>query len=147
MAYHKVLVAVDFSDAAGQVMERAAQLAKEQGASIVLLHVVEYLPPMGFSGDPLVVPMIDIDESSLVERAEKSLQQFVDQHLAGVSLEQVVRIGIPKLEIINVLDELSIDLLLIGSHGRHGFARLLGSTAAAVLNDCPCDVLAVRIKE
>ena len=147
MAYHKLLVAVDFSDAAEQVIKCAAQLAKEQGASIVLLHVVEYLPPMDFAGDPLVAPMMNIDESVFVERAEQSLQQFVDQHLAGVCLEQRVRVGIPKFEITETIEELAVDLLVIGSHGRHGLARLLGSTAAAVLNECPCDVLAVRIKE
>ena len=113
----------------------------------MLLHVVEYLPPMDFAGDPIAVPMIDIDERVLVESATQSLERFVDQHLAGVELEQRVSVGIPKLEIINTIEELSIDLLVIGSHGRHGLARLLGSTTAAVLNNCPCDVLAVRIKE
>lgn len=147
MAYKKLLVAVDFSDAAIQVIKRAGQLAKESGATLTLLHVVEFLPPLDFAGDPITISFPDVDEKLLVDNAKQSLQKFVDQHLDGLPVEQKAVVGIPKVEIADLLEKEGMDLLVIGSHGRHGFARLLGSTAAAVLNDCPCDVLAVRIKE
>jgi universal stress protein A len=48
--------------------------------------------------------------------------------------------------ILRLAEALGIDLILVGSHGRHGLASLLGSTARTVLNGAKCDVLAVRIK-
>jgi len=55
--------------------------------------------------------------------------------------------GAPRQEIVRFAKEQAVDLIIIGSHGRHGLDRLLGSTARSILNDAPCDVLAVRIKE
>jgi len=51
------------------------------------------------------------------------------------------------LEITRYADDKQADLIVIGSHGRHGLQRLLGSTATPVLHNAKCDVLAVRIKE
>jgi universal stress protein A len=55
--------------------------------------------------------------------------------------------GSPKLEIVRVAEENKVDLIVVGSHGRHGFALLLGSTANGVLHHALCDVLAVRLHE
>lgn len=144
--YQNILLAVDFSKAAASVARRAVRLADVGGAKLTLLHVVEYLPVLDFSGDPMAMTPMVIDDDLLLDNARQSLQSFVDEHLSDVAVEQQVCIGLPKLDILRVVEEQKIDLLVIGSHGRHGFARLLGSTAAAVLNDCPCDVLAVRVK-
>jgi len=51
------------------------------------------------------------------------------------------------LEIIKIAEENNVDLIIVGSHGRHGLALLLGSTANGVLHHAKCDVLAVRIKD
>ncbi|VAW85623.1 Universal stress protein family COG0589 [hydrothermal vent metagenome] len=144
--YQNILLAVDFSKAAASVAQRAVRLA-DVGAKLTLLHVVEYLPILDFSGDPVAMTPMVIDDDLLLDNARQSLQSFVDEHLSDVAVEQQVCLGLPKLDILRVVEEQEIDLLVIGSHGRHGFARLLGSTAAAVLNDCPCDVLAVRVKD
>lgn len=146
MAYNKILVAIDFSNAAVSVVQRAIEQAKMNQASLTVLHVVEYMPPLDFAGDPMSISTTDIDENLLLENATRSLQQFVDETLEGIAITQLVCSGLPKLEIQRVIDEQGMDLLVIGSHGRHGLARLLGSTAASVLNDCSCDVLAVRVK-
>ncbi|MBI3186327.1 MAG: universal stress protein, partial [Gammaproteobacteria bacterium] len=60
--------------------------------------------------------------------------------------KQVVILGSPKLEICNYARDRNCDLLILGSHGRHGIKLLLGSTANGVLHDMPCDVLAVKLK-
>jgi universal stress protein A len=54
--------------------------------------------------------------------------------------------GSPKQEIIRIAEEIQADLIVLGSHGRHGLALLLGSTANGVLHYAGCDVLAVRIQ-
>lgn len=55
--------------------------------------------------------------------------------------------GSPKLEIVRVAEERQVDLIVVGSHGRHGLALLLGSTANGVLHHAKCDVLAVRLAD
>ena len=54
--------------------------------------------------------------------------------------------GLPHQEIIRMAGEESTDLIIVGSHGRHGIALLLGSTASGVLHHSPCDVLAIRLR-
>ncbi len=147
MIYKNILIAVDFSDATALVVARAAALATENSASLTLLHVVEYMPPLDFAGDPLSLSVIDVNDPMLQESAKQSLQTFVDDNLSGIDVKQVITVGLAKYEILRELEENNHDLLVIGSHGRHGLSRLLGSTAAAVLNDSPCDVLAVRLTE
>ena len=145
MAYKNILIAVDFSDATNLVIARAAALAADNSAKLSLLHVVEYMPPLDFAGDPLSLSIIDVNDPMLEEHAKQSLQKVVDENLAAAEVTQRVVVGLAKYEILRELEEHGHDLLVIGSHGRHGLARLLGSTAAAVLNDSPCDVLAVRL--
>jgi len=58
-----------------------------------------------------------------------------------------VEIGNPKAEIVRVASEKDIDLIVIGTHGRHGIGLLLGSTATGVIHHAHCDVLTVRLKE
>jgi universal stress protein A len=53
--------------------------------------------------------------------------------------------GVPKEEITQIAQQENVDLIVVGSHGRHGFALLLGSTANSILHHAHCDVLAVRL--
>ncbi|WP_339891630.1 universal stress protein, partial [Neptuniibacter pectenicola] len=63
-----------------------------------------------------------------------------------VTTKQVAT-GQTESEIHRIAKELEIDLIIVGSHGRHGIALLLGSTANGILHGATCDVLAIRIKE
>jgi len=58
-----------------------------------------------------------------------------------------LEMGSPKSEIIRVAEENKVDLIVVGSHGRHGLGLLLGSTANGVLHHAACDVLAVRLQD
>lgn len=147
MNYKTILVAIDFSAAADTVIERACELAAHYSATLTLLHVVEYLPPLDIGYEQM--PMADwgIDEDALVEASEKRLATIVAEANDHVPMITRVTIGMPKHEIIQVAQEIGAELLIIGSHGRHGFSRLLGSTAGPVLHNAPCDVLAVRVAE
>jgi universal stress protein A len=55
--------------------------------------------------------------------------------------------GVPNQEIVQIAKQEQIDLIVVGSHGRHGLALLLGSTANSILHHATCDVLAVRLLE
>ena len=143
--YTHILVAIDFADSASTVLDKARQIAERNMAKLSLLHIVEYLPPIDSAYEPILASNWTVDETQLLSRAESSLQQLSLQHdLKNVDLNVVL--GIPKHEITQFVNEHQCDLVVMGSHGRHGISLLLGSTANAVLHDMPCDILAVKIK-
>jgi universal stress protein A len=106
--------------------------------------VVDYLPPLGFADDLLPSPALLVDEDDLIKRGKSSLDAFAKQKKFPKDTPRHVSLGAPKQEIVDFARAQGIDLIVLGSHGRHGLARLLGSTASAVLNHAHCDVLAVR---
>jgi universal stress protein A len=139
--YKHILVATDVSASGYAVVARARQLQVALGAAITILNVVEY-SFINLGGDLALPPQIDI-ESQLVENATKKLADLVAAE-AFLRCQQIIKVGVPKTEILQLADELHVDLIMVGSHGRHGLARLLGSTANAVMHSAKCDVLAVR---
>ena len=143
--YRTILAAVDLTDSAGHVLAQAAELAARYQAVLHLVHVVEYLPPIVVGDEPVPAINMGIDETEMAERAMVRLQELASQQKL-TSCEQYVEVGTPKIEIIELAEKVGADLIVIGSHGRHGISRLLGSTANAVLHHTPCDVLAVRLK-
>ena len=140
--YQHVLCAVDLSDENVIVASRALELAKQYGAKLSLLHVVEYIPLDLANG--LVLPQQQEIEDQLVEQSRKAIGLLASKLKAENIAENIVT-GSTKAEIIEFSKSGDVDLIVIGQHGRHGFSRLLGSTANAVLHHASCDVLAVYI--
>lgn len=143
MGYRNILLAVDFGPQSSQVCDRARELATCWGGDITLLHVVT---PLLIDPAYDTLPPVSIGlEKELVARARSQLQALGERY--GVPVErQRVELGSPKLEIIRMAEGSGADLIVVGSHGRHGISLLLGSTANGVLHGAPCDVLAVRVK-
>lgn len=140
--YQKILVAIDLTEEAPQVLNKAVEIAKAHGSQLILVHVVE---PVGYAygGD---IPM---DLTELQDQLDKAARDQLAQHgeKYGVSKDdQIVTVGRPESEIHRLSKEQEVDLVIVGSHGRKGFQLLLGSTANGVLHGTICDVLAVRIK-
>ncbi len=144
--YKKILVAVDFSAAGREVGRRALDLAERYDAEMLFVHVVEYLPPLDVGYDPITTSDWVLDENELVDNAKGSLKSLCESLGIG-GTRQLVQIGAPKQLVPQIAEEESTNLIVIGSHGRRGMGRLLGSTADGVLHNAPCDVLAVRIKD
>jgi len=140
--YTHILVATDLSPDADLVLERAMALAKRVGAEVTLLHVAEPVP-VDMPTDFILPERAELEEyilDSSRDRLEALAKtwQLDPEHW---SLE----VGSAKKEIVRYAQEHGVDLIIVGSHGRHGLELLLGSTANAVLHIAPCDVLAVRI--
>ncbi|HYE34277.1 universal stress protein [Methylocaldum sp.] len=144
MAYRRILLAADFSEHGEQVIQRAHDLAKKYNAGLDIVHVVENMPIMDSSYGPIVPFDIDLTDQ-MVDAAQKRLAEIADR-LAIPQDRRWVEIGSPKVEIIRIAKEQQVDLIVIGSHGRHGIGLLLGSTAASVIHHAECDVLAVRLQ-
>jgi universal stress protein A len=139
--YRKVLVLLDLSDDSEQVVIAGRDLAAYSNASLVALHVVEFVPvePMGES----LMPTMQIEED-LVKRSRERLQELVTR----LKLERTscrVEIGNTKAEILRVAEEEHADLIVLGSRERHGLAILVNFTEDTVLHAAHCDVLAVRL--
>lgn len=142
--YTKILVALDYSEHVHTVLARAVALAQRHGAVLHLVHVVEYLPPMVLGDEPFPVTVWPVDDEKLLELARSQMKKLTDT-LEAVSFEDHVIMGSPVREICDLGADVGADLIVAGSHGRRGFARLLGSTAATLVHEAPCDLLLVRM--
>lgn len=143
-SYAKILVAVDFTPAGERIAEQAKHLAAVLKGTLEFIHVVEYLPPLDIGYEPVAAPEWTVDEQVLMDNARKNLGTLLDK-LGMSDAPRHVELGPPKHVIVKLAADLGMNLIVIGSHGRHGIGRLLGSTADGVLHAAPCDVLAIRI--
>lgn len=140
--YNHLLLALDFSPESRYIGQRAKTLADQCGAGLTLIHVVEHVP-LDLSNDLILAQPVDID-NELIEDARGKLAEFAAS-LGLEAAERRVELGATKNEILRVAEERRADLIVVGSHGRHGLALLMGSTANAVLHGAKCDVLAIRV--
>lgn len=144
-AVTNILVPTDFSEQSNNALHYAKELAKNSGAVLHLLHIVEptvYPADWGYSQ----VGFVDL-EQELRAAAEKSLQKTQEELEAeGFSVQTTVLNGRASDEITSYAEKFAIDLISIATHGRSGIEHLLfGSTTERVLRKAPCPVLAVRI--
>jgi len=143
--YKHILVAVDFSTSTDQVLTKASNIAQRDKAKLTLMHVVEFLPPIDSIYGPIDANNWIINESEMLKHAEQSLQKLIEKkNLKNTDFK--VRLGTPKHEISQFVKDQQCDLVVMGSHGRHGISALLGSTANAVLHAMPCDILTIKLE-
>ncbi|PVZ20347.1 MULTISPECIES: universal stress protein [unclassified Pseudomonas] len=143
MPYQHILVAVDLTDECDPVVKRAASLAEASSTKLSLVHIVEPMA-MAFGGDvPMDLSQLQQQQfDQAKERLEKLLSKFPNIPRGDAHITY----GQPRQEIHELAKKNGIDLIVVGSHGRHGLKLLLGSTSSDVLHGAPCDVLAVRLK-
>ena len=148
MSYKHILVAVDLTEECDPVIRRARDLAVASGATLSLVHIVEPMA-MAFGGDvPMDLSQLQQQQfDQAKEKFEALKNKYVKNHEVHVNLGDChLTYGQPRQEIHTLAKVQECDLIVVGSHGRHGLALLLGSTANDVLHGAPCDVLAVRLK-
>lgn len=139
--YKRVLAAIDLTDETEQVLVKAVEIARRNGAELHLIHVIEIVS-FAYGGD---VPM---DLTSLQEQIDKHAKERMEKTAKSLDYtvtEAIVATGNTEDEIHEHAEKIDADLIVIGSHGRHGLALLLGSTSNGVLHGARCDILAVRL--
>lgn len=144
--YRHLLAAVDLSDESHQVVDIAQQIVQQEHAELHVVHVVKPFQHTYAGLSPATLADVGLRlEEQADEQAHSRLRSLAASR--GLPPETVhVRRGAPHLEIQSLAEELRTDLLVVGTHGKHGFELLLGSVANAVLHGIRRDVLAVRIR-
>lgn len=142
--YKKILLAVDLHPVCEDITTQAAvQVANKSHAKLYVIHAIE---PIHAYSVGQAYPMIEEVEKKIESEVKKNLGNLGKKYGINPS-EQLVEIGPPVSVILDQAEKLNVDLIIVGSHGRHGIRLLLGSTANAVIHLAKCDVLAVRVKE
>lgn len=144
MSYSNILVAVDTTDEADDILEAAKDVLNEESGTISIVCVLK--PLTGFYVDMYSALADSPDvESQAVDRATGWLADLASRH--GIDANEVkVIIGSPAVEIRKMAEHMGADLIVIGTHGQHGLGLMLGSTANSVLHGVHCNVLAVRVR-
>ncbi len=143
----RILVPIDFSEHSKNALKYAIPFAKQFGASIDLIYVVEpTIYPADFSFGQIGYPNV---EDELRTRGSKELEKLIKEEISeNVKAHKVVRTGKPFYEINQYASEEEIDLIIIATHGHSGMEHILfGSTAEKVVRKAPCPVLVVRTGE
>ena len=143
----RVLHPTDFSRASTAAFKRAVEMAKGNRAELLLVHVM--VPAVPLMGDGYVSPKVYEDlEAAAQAAAQKQLRKLVAKaKQAGARAKGLLLEGVAHERIAQAARSRKADLVVIGTHGRTGFAKLfLGSVASRVLAVSPCPVLTVRGK-
>ncbi|MDC0053860.1 universal stress protein [Gammaproteobacteria bacterium] len=142
-AYKHILVGLDLSTESPQVVNRVKFLFDNTNTKISVCHILE---PLAFTyGGDIPVDLSDV-QTQLQDQAIERLSALGAE--LNVSAEdQHVMLGHPAREMHSMAKNFNMDLIVVGSHGRHGLSLIFGSTSNSVLHGAECDVLAVRITE
>lgn len=139
--YRRIVVAVDLTEESNAVAERAKALVSAFNAELHVVHVIEPLS-LAYGGD---IPMdLSTVQDQIHDQAKSHLAEFAASLNVPESRQHLI-FGRPESEIQRTAESVGADVIVVGSHGRHGLALLLGSTANGVLHGATCDVLAVRV--
>jgi nucleotide-binding universal stress UspA family protein len=134
----KILFPTDFSPFGQEALKWATALARDTGASLVIVHVEE--PPMAYGGGELYFPA--------EEGTREQLQQMLVKVLPSdpnVRYEHKLLVGDPASAIVQAAEDEKVDFIVLGTHGRTGLSRLLmGSVAENVVRKAKCPVLTVK---
>jgi nucleotide-binding universal stress UspA family protein len=138
----RILHPTDFSDHSTYALGIAADLARQNQASLLILHTVPSLSAAGVSYGEVAR---DVEPEGYRDSIMSDLRRSVPAP-AGVSADYVVAEGNPTAEINRVARERSCDLIVMGTHGRTGVSHLLaGSVAEGVVRTAPCPVLTAKL--
>ena len=140
----RILCPIDFSEYSRHALDHTVALARWYGSTITVLHVFSTTPVAAFAPgmpdfEPIVLTSADRDQL-LVD-----VKRFIDTESApGVSIDAEIREGDAVGEILSLATDMKADLLVLGTHGRSGFERLLlGSVTEKLLRKASCPVLTV----
>jgi nucleotide-binding universal stress UspA family protein len=123
-----------------KAVQRALELAEKQGAQVTLMSVAAYAAEILDDMPPNIQDKLERDAAAVLSKAKEVFEQ------KGIKVEAVLETGqVPANNILRRAEEGKFDRIVMGSAGRTGLAKILmGSTAAKVVGNAPCEVTIVR---
>ena len=134
--YKHILFATDLTELSNNILPKVKKLADLYDAKISLITVLEQTAIYGY-------PSVEEVENSLSQKIKNAMAEFADK-IQVPKERQYIEFGSVKGKVLSVANSINADLIVVGSHGRHGISRLLGSSANAIANGAECDVLLLR---
>ncbi len=136
----KILIAHDGSKSSEKALKRAFQVAETFGSSLTVLSVIPEL---------YLTELMELDRARILDTMTKETKEMMEKikakskHLK--SLKTVIKQGDPAEEILKTAERMKADVIITGSHGRHGAQRfLLGSVSSKIVDHAECDVFVVK---
>ncbi|HYR45396.1 MAG TPA: universal stress protein [Thermoanaerobaculia bacterium] len=142
--FQRILLTTDFSPASTPAFEQSVKMAKREGALLLIAHAYQEPGLVELSHAPARV--YEKWDRALREGVERKLQPLVDYaRKEGIEARTLLLTGFADEAIIEAAKQQRADLIVMGTHGRRGAARLfLGSVASRVISTAPCPVMTVR---
>jgi nucleotide-binding universal stress UspA family protein len=141
MKADKILFPTDFSPASQEALRWATSLARDTGATLVIVHVEE--PPMAYGGGEAYIALEEGDR----EEIRRKLVQVLPTD-SSIRYEHKLLSGDPATAVVDAADSERADFIVLGTHGRTGLTRLLmGSVAEAIVRHAKCPVLTIKQPE
>ncbi|MBI2490708.1 MAG: universal stress protein [Candidatus Rokubacteria bacterium] len=141
----RVLHPTDFSTASAAAFAKAVEMAKAGRGELLLVHVMNPVIPV--PGDGYISPKVydEIAASTKAWGQKQLAKRLAKAKAAGVRARGFLLEGVPHEQIVRIAKLRRADLVVMGTHGRSGLAKLfLGSVAGRVVAASPCPVLTVR---
>lgn len=141
-SYKKILIAVELKhDEDIAIVAKAKAATQSTDTQLHLIHAVEHINTYGTAS---AYPAIADIEQQISDEHRQQLAKLADE--LGITQENTdIDIGPPSVIIADKAKQLDADLIVVGNHGRHGIALLLGSTADSILHKADCDILVVKL--
>jgi len=141
----KILAPTDISDLSRAGVRRALEMAKSDGAEVIVHHVVRH--PVLFHDEFPAADFSLIDE--IIEERKRLLEDYMKRHFAdltpGLKVSTMVEMGIPYRAIPDKARKENVDLIVMSTHGRTGLMHaLIGSVTERVVREAICPVLSIR---
>ena len=143
----RILYATDYSKASGRALDEAVNLARQNRAELLVVHVMEPIPYAAgeeFGGAELYLRLEDATKRESQTTMDKLMRRLQRSKVKAKSL--LLR-GSPYDQIVKTAKSKRADMIVIGTHGRTGLSKLfMGSVAAKVVSAATCPVVTVRGK-
>ena len=142
----QILAPTDFSEHSDGALRHAAELARQFGAKLVLLHVVSNEALESISKAHIPPHPVDKVYEDLDQETREQYANHVPPEVRKVlETEVLVLPGVPFLEIVRAARLKGVDLIVMATHGRTGLSHaLVGSVTEKVVRKAPCPVLSIR---
>lgn len=136
----KILMAHDGSKSSEKALKKAFEIAEKFGSSVTVLSVVP---------DLYLAELMEVDRLRILEtltgEAKKTMESIKTKTTGFKPVRTIIKQGNPAEEILETAKKIKADLIVAGSHGRHGAQRfLLGSVSSKIVDHAPCAVLIVK---